>query len=318
MKLAFHRREENPTIGPFIFLERLIKYIGRQQGIEIVRNPGRFHELHFINISGSGRLADQWRAKKVLRIDGIYHDFSPTRDEQNQGIASTYHSVDGVIFQCEFARKMLYKHFGKPKQAQHETIICNGVDESFTPYGEVIDYGFPISIVVSGKWCWPSKRLPQMVDCFLQIPRDDIGLIILGEAQNRIGHPRIKYFGFIPPDKLPAYYRGATVMLHAAYTDWCPNSVVEALACGVPVITTHNGGVPEIIKGSGIIIKNEPDYDLEFKDFNNLPALKANLVAEAIDLIVDKRQDYVTFRPDLTIEYCGQQYLDFFKKVLNK
>jgi glycosyltransferase involved in cell wall biosynthesis len=106
-------------------------------------------------------------------------------------------------------------------------------------------------------------------------------------------------------------------MMHMAYVDWCPNAVVEGLVSGLPVLTTHNGGVPELIKGSGIIIKNEPDYNLEFIDHNNLPKLDPILVGEAIDILLHNRESFVKSRPDLTIENCGKQYLDFFKRVLS-
>jgi len=317
MKIAFNKRQENPTIGPFIFLERLIAHL-QKNGVEIVRNPGRFHELHFINISGSHREAKRWNAKSILRVDGIYYDSSVNSAQQNKGIHDTYHSVDGIIFQCEFARKMLYKHFGKPRNAQHETIIYNGVDSKFSPHGEKFNYGSKHTIIVSGKWSWKSKRLSQVIDFFQSLNRSDITLAILGEVEKKIGDPRIKYLGFILPDKLPAYYRGADMMIHAAYVDWCPNSVVEALSCGLPVLTTHNGGVPEIIKGSGIIIKNEPDYNLEFIDHNNLPKLNPFLMGEAIGVLLHNRKDFIKPRPDLTIEYCGEQYLKFFRQVLSK
>jgi len=317
MKIAFNKRQENPTIGPFIFLERLIAYL-ESNGVEIARNTGRYHELQFINISGSGRDAKRWRAKTVLRVDGIYHDLSINSEQRNESIRDTYHSVDGIVFQCQFARTMLYKHFGKPQKAQHEVIIYNGVDESFSPQGSKIDFGFQHSIVVSGKWCWPSKRLSQMIEGFLALGRKDLGLVVLGEVDNKIQHPQIKYIGFVSPNELPSYYRGADVMLHCAYADWCPNTVVEALACGTPVITTHNGGVPELIQGSGVIIRNDPDYNLEFLDHNSLPKINATLMGEAIDIILYNQKDFVKPRPDLTIEHCGQQYLNFFRKVLGK
>lgn len=313
MKISFNKREKEPTIGPYIFLERLISYL-KGAGVEVVRNAGRFHHLHFINISGSGRRADQWKAKKVLRMDGIYHDLDSAK--RNEGIRDTYHNVDGVIFQCDFAREMAYKHFGKPAKAKYEGIIYNGVDNSFTPNGEAQDFGFDHTIIVSGKWTWPSKRLPDMIECFMKMDRQDLGLVVLGEVEEKVQHPRIRYCGFVAPKELPSYYRGADIMLHLAYTDWCPNAVVEALACGVPVITTHNGGVPELIQGSGIIIKNEPDYNMEFMDFKSLPRVNPALVAEAVDIILEDREQFVHDRPDLSMERCGKQYLEFFRKVI--
>lgn len=318
MKISFNKRDKQPTIGPYIFLERLIAFLKSSEGIEVVRNAGRFHHLHMINISGSGRRADRWKAKKVLRMDGIYHDLSSDNKDSNEGIRDTYHNVDGVIFQCDFARAMAYKHFGKPAKAKHEAVIYNGVDETFSSEGEAHDFGFEHTIIISGKWSWPSKRFADMVECFLSLERPDVGLVILGHVENKIEHPRIRYCGFVAPDELPQYYRGADIMFHLAYTDWCPNAVVEALSCGVPVITTHNGGVPELVQGSGIVIKSDEDYDMEFVDFQSLPQVNKILVAEAVNLILEDKAQFICQRPDLSMARCGAQYLEFFRKVVNE
>ena len=315
MKIAFNRRENNPTIGPYIFQERLIKYL-EKRGVDIVHNAGRYHDLQFVNISGIDPEAKHWGSKTVLRIDGIYHDSTTNCRGQNVEISNTYHNVDAIVFQCEFSRKMLYKHFGKSHKAKYETVIHNGVGSSFSPQGEKIDYGFEHTLIMSGKWSWPSKRLSQMIRCFVSLNRKDLGLVVLGNVKNPVIHPQIKYIGFVSPAKLPIYYRSADIMVHMAYTDWCPNSVVEGLVSGLPVITTHNGGVPELIQGCGIVIKNEPDYNLEFLNHSKLPELNVDLMNESIDIILHKREDFIRPRPDLSIESCGEQYLNFFNKVL--
>ena len=264
MKIAFNRRQrDGATLGPYIFLERLVKYLRKQKGVEIVRNPGRFHNLHFINISSSGRLAARWKAKSILRIDGIYHDLSRDSYKLNEGIKDTYHNVDGVIFQCDFSKQMMYKYLGRPLRARHETIIYNGatLPEGNLPANEYYDYGRKYGIVVSGNWSSPSKRIYDMITCFTRLYRNDVRLVVLGAVKEEIKHPLIEYKGTLPADQLYPYYASADLMLHLAYTDWCPNSAVEAMSCGTPVITTHNGGVPEIVKDHGIVIESDPDYN---------------------------------------------------------
>jgi len=314
MKIAFNKRKQGTTLGPYIFLNRLIDYLSTQNEVKIVRAVVP-HDIHFITIAGSGRRADQCGAKKVLRIDGLYHDLSDKAGD-NEGIRQTYHNADGIIFQCKFAQDMLYKHFGKPKRAKHEVIIYNGVDRSFTPQGDKEDFGFQYTIIVSGRW-QVHKRLPCMIGAFLELNREDVGMVVLGEVSEPIIHPRIKYLGALPPHELPKYYRGADVMLHFAYTDWCPNTVVEGIASGLPVITTHNGGTPELIRGCGFIIKSDPDYDMEFTNFQQLPKVNPSIAAAAINLVLKQKSNFIRERPDLQMEYCGQQYLTFFAKVLN-
>jgi glycosyltransferase involved in cell wall biosynthesis len=67
----------------------------------------------------------------------------------------------------------------------------------------------------------------------------------------------IRYPGFISsPDTLRLYYQAADVLLHAAHADNFPCVVLEAMACGVPVIATDVGGIPEqVVSGvTGLLV----------------------------------------------------------------
>jgi glycosyltransferase involved in cell wall biosynthesis len=72
--------------------------------------------------------------------------------------------------------------------------------------------------------------------------------LALGEnaPDKRIGDARMH---FIPyqndPEAVAAYYQASDLYVHAARADTFPNTVIEALACGTPVVATAVGGVPE-------------------------------------------------------------------------
>jgi glycosyltransferase involved in cell wall biosynthesis len=46
-------------------------------------------------------------------------------------------------------------------------------------------------------------------------------------------------------------YQSAHVLLHLKYHDPCPTVVIEALACGVPVVASRSGGLPELVGEDG-------------------------------------------------------------------
>jgi glycosyltransferase involved in cell wall biosynthesis len=75
--------------------------------------------------------------------------------------------------------------------------------------------------------------------------------VALGEnsPDEKIGETQVH---FVPhqanPEVVARYYRAADVYVHAARADTFPRAVIEALACGTPVVATAVGGIPEQIK----------------------------------------------------------------------
>lgn len=66
---------------------------------------------------------------------------------------------------------------------------------------------------------------------------------------------RIRFTGFVPNDRLPAYYRAAdAACLPALWDEPAGITSLEAMACGCPVLATRAGGTPEHLKGSGAIL----------------------------------------------------------------
>jgi len=64
----------------------------------------------------------------------------------------------------------------------------------------------------------------------------------------------IRVLGYIPEKHKPAIYRGAKVFLFPSFYEGFGLPVLEAMACGVPVITSFTSSLPEITKDAGVLI----------------------------------------------------------------
>jgi glycosyltransferase involved in cell wall biosynthesis len=83
--------------------------------------------------------------------------------------------------------------------------------------------------------------------------------IALGEdaPAEHVGRSEIRFVPYQTDTRSVArYYQASDVYVHAARVDTFPNTVLEALACGVPVVAAAVGGIPEQIEegGTGFLV----------------------------------------------------------------
>jgi len=253
-------------------------------------------------------------SKNIVRLDGLYFDLNNTRyncDKLNRKIFRAYRRADGVIFQSEFDYELFCKFAFKPK-CQY-TIIPNGTPESFSPNGERKKYNYEKTIICSSKWR-AHKRVDCIIKGFLEYGDPSTGLVIIGDGINgKIQHPNIEYTGRIPPEDLPRYLRGADGFVHLSWLDHCPNTVVEALSCGLPVLCTDNGGTKELVGSNGIIMQCEDKYDFTKVDLYNPPKCDPKVVASGIDQIL--KWDTHMNAEHLSISSISERYVEFARSL---
>jgi glycosyltransferase involved in cell wall biosynthesis len=251
--------------------------------------------------------------KNVLRLDGLYFDSEDTQtDEKNAPIFRSYQDHDHVIFQTEFSRLMYETH---TKQVRPNTVIHNGASRLFKAGRQLDDVIFkPKMLIASSSWR-RHKRLEEIVSAMTDLP--DIGLIVMG-GQDYWSGPvpdNVRMMPKVDQARLPAYYNSADAMVHIAWLDWCPNVVLEALCCGLPVLCNRNGGTHEVVD-HGLFVHSEAEYDPASGDqvtLYNPP--KANMLPSAIEEVLRKPKR--TEIPDhLYIDSVCKKYLDVFNRLL--
>lgn len=79
----------------------------------------------------------------------------------------------------------------------------------------------------------------------------EVRFIALGEdaPAEQAGRAKVQFVAYQEdPHSVARYYQAADIYLHAARADTFPNTILEALACGTPVVATAVGGIPEQVK----------------------------------------------------------------------
>jgi len=80
----------------------------------------------------------------------------------------------------------------------------------------------------------------------------------------------------VKPELLPPWYRAADALVLPSLREGWPNVVLEALACGTPVLATAIWGTPEILRGCAAGLLVEPDVDGLADGLRRLPELRAD------------------------------------------
>jgi L-malate glycosyltransferase len=159
-------------------------------------------------------------------------------------------------------------------------IIYNGVDtQEFKPKSKKI--GKKIVLISTGR-LGQRKGHIYLIRALRKI--QGFKLILVGDGVEREKLEResqgldVEFVGSVKHEDLPKYLQKADAYISPALVEGMSNSTLEAMACGLPIITTIVGGTKELIKGNGTIIKKTEDVSSIVEALkvykNNLSLLK--------------------------------------------
>lgn len=116
------------------------------------------------------------------------------------------------------------------------------------------------------------KGLNYLISAIAELKEYKISLKIIGSGVeknnllNQIKELKIKdkvsLIDYIKHDDLPKYYSNSDIFVLPSLNEGMSNTILEAIASGLPIITTNTGGSKELIKGNGIIIKKRNKKDI--------------------------------------------------------
>ena len=174
--------------------------------------------------------------------------------------------ADHIIYQSNFVENVWNSRYGHTKA--DTTIIYNGVDlKKFTPEGPSYKPKADVCIIsVEGnQGTDPFDIAVELAEGLIERGiRTE--LLMFGNPWKKSGsrlrqHQFVHFMGSVPNNKLPFFYRGASFYISTdIITAACPNSVLEALACGTPVLGYRTGVLPELLNESaGICVESYGD-----------------------------------------------------------
>jgi glycosyltransferase involved in cell wall biosynthesis len=77
---------------------------------------------------------------------------------------------------------------------------------------------------------------------------------------------KVKFVGGVPHEEVPYYMNAMDVMILPSRNEGWPCVVLEAQGCGVAVVGSGNGGIPEAIGDGGIVVEEGEDFEKRFAE----------------------------------------------------
>jgi glycosyltransferase involved in cell wall biosynthesis len=302
--------------GKHVIVQRM-EPVWNQMGHRVSMSPAKC-DVQF----GIIRFISKTNLTKVVRLDGVYYDADTNYNHRNTGLNQSHSIADGIVYQSLFSKNMCQKYLFPHKKEAITEVIYNGIDDSWSIPFQKHD-GF--NIVVISKWR-RHKRLQEIIELFLEHYQsfNDSFLHIFGllHDNKKVEHPNIRYYGMADRDVLKQSLSTMDLSLHFCKRDSCPNSMLETIGAGVPVITTNAcGGATEMahLTGGCIVCDGDSDFiepDYPYRDSFNImdDNLRKNILDNMKAVYADRRRVSV---PDiLRIEYTAKKYIEMFQKVI--
>ena len=176
---------------------------------------------------------------------------------------------DQIICQSELGRAELSQLFSVDCNKIH--IVPNWIDPvrfSDQPVPDTKNMGRPKKQLLYVGWLHPVKGLPYLLEAVrdLAIERNDFTLVLYGGGQSEPElrclakslaiEPVVQFGGWLANEKVPDAMRNADIFVFPTLHEGMPNSLLQAMACGLPIVSTNVTSIPEIVEDqvSGLLV----------------------------------------------------------------
>jgi len=314
--IPYSKTDPENLSGKSLFCFRLASAI-RKKGLDVTEDKNKKVDVSINMI----RISHENSRKKILRLNGICHDSQKDYNKKNNPIKHSLKLADGVVYQSKHSKKLCDAFLGNTDKPF--SIIYNGT-ESFcsknikTPKrleGKSVAFAF-------SKWR-PHKRLIDIIKSFLCAKIENGALVVAGDLSKDVAsknnslmqHPDVFYVGKLSQSEIQSYLQIAKCTIHLCWFDACPNSVVESIMSGTPVVSNNVGGTPELVRlGGGVVCEIDHPYSYTPINLYHPPKINHSIVAKAINYCMKNK--IKTNKAPFLIDNVADQYIEFITKIL--
>ena len=208
------------------------------------------------------RAAHRAGGKVVLNQNGVAYPAWAGADwrARNAPNARVHASADCVVYQSEFCRRCAERFLGA--RSGPSQVLYNPVDtDVFSPRAG-FERSVAAPVLLTAGSHHDAYRVKIAIDALALVRRRGAvarlrvaGRLLWGaEAETQAREwtraagveDAVEFAGSYSQAEAPALLRGADALVHLQVHDSCPRLVVEAMACGLPLVYSATGGVPEL------------------------------------------------------------------------
>ncbi len=241
------------------------------------------------------------------------HDFSPIMHPQLYSIKRRiWHSLVGykkainranlIFADSEYTKYDLVKLFGVNQEKVK--VVHLGIDhdrfhtklDQRLAHKVRVRYNLPENYILSVSTVEPRKNIESLVAAFESLADLDTELVIAGRlgwlyqgVLNRIERSpkknKIKLIGYLPEEDKPYLISLAKFLCYPSYYEGFGFVPLEAMACGVPVITSARTSMPEVCQDAALLIEPNSitDLALAMTQLNTDEALRKHFIAKGLE-----------------------------------
>ncbi|MSR77612.1 MAG: glycosyltransferase [Candidatus Omnitrophica bacterium] len=274
------------------------------------RGPGKFLKTYELRNVQSGRslgnplgfLSHQKRRKILFRVDGLRKIYAEGSVPADEILLKHLPYADGYIFQSEFSRRC-FENIPAIKQKPC-TVIRNGANTDIFSPGKQTGISSKKIILISNGWSTNLRKGFGTIAAFSRM--SDVTVKHIGRWPDSISSEKVECLGPKKEKEIGSILREGHFFLFPSENEACPNVVVEALACGLPVLYHPSGGTAELVRFDqmGLAIPSDAGDIAQLGHFMEQALNKHSMMMKNILGSID----------EFSFNRCYQKYISFMRE----